>query len=91
MNIPKTLVSKICTGEIPAGKRGKQGHKCQGQECQEKIPNPHLEGYKKCYLCGRYYELGVEHPCWLYHKQGGRRRQGWSEARRIKEKVLSDK
>jgi hypothetical protein len=56
------------------------------EEKQAEILNPNLDGYKMCYLCGRYYELGTEHPCFEFHRKGGRRRQGWSEERAIKER-----
>jgi hypothetical protein len=52
---------------------------------KQKPPNPHLEGYTKCKLCGRLYEIGTQHPCFAFHDEGGRRKQGWNEKRRIKE------
>lgn len=58
------------------------------EEKQAEIDNPNLEGYKRCYMCGKYYEVGTSHPCYEFHNQGGRRKQGWSEKRRIKEKPL---
>lgn len=31
--------------------------------------NPHLKGYKKCCYCGKYYDMSVAHPCYVYHNK----------------------
>ena len=60
-----------------------------GMPTKEASDIHNLDGYKKCYMCGKYYELGTEHPCFALHRDGGRRRQGFNEKHRIREKLSS--
>jgi hypothetical protein len=34
-----------------------------------------FDGYKKCYHCNKYYELGTEHVCFMVQRDKGKSRE----------------
>lgn len=55
------------------------------QEKQQVIGNPHLEGYKRCSYCKKYFDESKPHSCYL------KPTVTWSAHNRKRKNVPSDK